>query len=136
MNNLFNFGDYVILTSNCSYNKNVTTGKCNVYLCHGKYSMQDNERDADLRVIIEPKSKTINCEQFIEGKLKNVTVNKNMVTVISSKTNNIYEVDTDWAISFKDENEYRQNLEFKIKFVNFVDDVFNNLDEDYYEDYD
>ena len=136
MNNLFNFGDYVILTSNCSYNKNVTTGKCNVYLCHGKYSMQDNERDSDLRVIIEPKSKTINCEQFIEGKLKNVTVNKNMVTVISSKTNNIYEVDTDWARSFKDENEYRQNLELKIKFANFVDKVFNNLDEDYYEDYD
>ena len=136
MNNLFNFGDYVILTSNCSYNKNVTTGKCNVYLCHGKYSIQDNERDADLRVIIEPKSKTINCEQFIEGKLKNVTVNKNMVTVISSKTNNIYEVDTDWARSFKDENEYRQNLELKIKFANFVDKVFNNLDEDYYEDYD
>ena len=136
MNNLFNFGDYVILTSNCSYNKNVTTGKCNVYLCHGKYSMQDNERDADLRVIIEPKSKTINCEQFIEGELKNVTVNKNMVTVISSKTNNIYEVDTDWARSFKDKNEYRQNLELKIKFANFVDEVFNNLDEDYYEDYD
>ena len=136
MNNLFNFGDYVILTGNCSYNKNVTTGKCNVYLCHGKYSMQGNERDADLRVIIEPKSKTVKCEQFIEGKLKNVTVNKNMVTVISSKTNNIYEVDTDWARSFKDENEYRQNLELKIKFANFVDEVFNNLDEDYYEDYD
>ena len=136
MNNLFNFGDYVILNSNCVYNKNVTTGKYNVYLCHGKYSMQDDERDADLRVIIEPKSKTINCEQFIEGKLKNVTVNKNMVTVISSKTNNIYEVDTDWARSFKDENEYRQNVELKIKFANFVDEVFNNLDEDYYEDYD
>lgn len=135
MNNLFNFGDYVILTSNCSYNKNVTTGKCNVYLCHGKYSMQDDERDTDLRVIIEPKIKTINCEQFIEGELKNVTVNKNMVTVISSKTNNIYEVDADWAKSFKDENEYRQNLELKIKFAKFVDDVFNNLDEDYYEDY-
>ena len=135
MNNLFNFGDYVILTSNCSYNKNVTTGKCNVYLCHGKYSMQDNERDADLRVIIEPKIKTISCEQFIEGELKNVTVNKNMVTVISSKTNNIYEVDADWAIS-KDENEYRQNLELKIKLANFEDEVFNNLDEYYCEDYD
>ena len=123
MNNLFNFGDYVILTSNCIYNKNITTGRYNVYLCHGKYSMDDNERDADLRVIIEPKIKSITCEQFIDGEFKNVTVNKNMVTVISSKTNNIYELDTDWARSFKDENEYRQNLELKIRFVNFIEDV-------------
>ena len=135
MNNLFNFGDYVILVGNCSYNRNVTTGKHNVYLCHGKYSMQDNERDADLRVIIEPKIKSITCKQFVDGEFKDITLNKNMVTVISSKTNNIYEVDVDWARSYKDENEYKQNLELKIILANFEDEVLNNLDEDYCEDY-
>lgn len=132
MGNNFTVGNYVILRGNCSYNRNVGTGKTGVLLCHGRYSCDDAERDADLVIIMEPVRKCVKFRTYRDDRMQDVEEWHSMVRVMSTKTNNVYEVDTDWADAFT-KAEYNEHLEYAIEMAAF-DDIINEMMDDLYDD--
>lgn len=129
--NKFNVGNYVILRGNCSYNRNVSTGKTGVLLCHGRYSCDDAERNTDLVVILEPVQKLIKYRTYRDGQMRDVEEWHSMVRVMSTKTKNIYEVDTDWADSIN-KNEYQKHLDRAVEMA-ALHDIMNEMVDDLYD---
>lgn len=125
----FNVGNYVILRGNCSYNKNVGTGEQGVLLCHGMYSCDEAERNADLVIIMAPVRKCVKFRTYRDGRIQDVEEWHSMVRVMSTKTNNIYEVDTAWADAVTKE-EYADRLECAIMMSELNDEMTRLLEEE------
>lgn len=137
MKNDFKIGNYVILRGNCSYNRNVGTGKTDVLLCHGRYSCDEAERDADLVIIKEPVRRLVKYRTYRDERIQDVEEWKSMVRVLSTKTRNVYEVDTAWANSFSKE-EYHAHLMFTNLMAamhDALDEQRENEPEEGYDDY-
>ena len=128
----FTVGNYVILRGNCSYNRNVGTGKTGVLLCHGRYSCDEAERNADLVIIMEPVRKRVKFRTYRDGRMRDVEEWHSMVRVMSTKTNNVYEVDTAWADTIT-KAEYNEHLECAMKMAAF-NDIINEMMENAYDD--
>jgi len=128
--NTINVGDFVIVRSNSSVNREVGKRK-EVYLTIGyRNAIEDG---ADFICVIAPRP----MKRFFKEKFnyktyhfeKNVTVHFNGVRIISTKTKKIYDVDADWCSGYApNSKEYKDAVNFAIE-----DKIMENR---YLEDYD
>lgn len=124
MNNI-NVGDFVIVRSNNSVNREVGKSK-EAYLTIG---YRDKIEDgADFVCIIAPRP----MKRFFREKFnnetchfeKNVTVHFNGVRIMSTKTKKIYDVDADWCTGYTpNSKEYDDAVVFAI-FDKIMEDKF------------
>ena len=134
MNNI-NVGDFVIIRSNNSVNREVGKSK-EVNLTIG---YRDKiEDDADFVCIIAPRP----MKRFFKEKFnyktcrfeKNVTIHFNGIRIMSTKTKKIYDVDADWCSGYTpNSKEYKYAVGFayldKIMQDRFLEDYDNAMPE-------